>query len=144
MITSAQVHEALGITGKLMELHGENPFKTRAYTVAAYKLSKLRYDFEGKSQQDIESIEGIGKGISAKIFELIATGSTPELRALLERTPAGVIQMLGIKGLGPKKVRQLWLELNCESVGELLYACNENRLVALKGFGEKTQAQVLQ
>ena len=138
------ITDALEITAKLMELHNENPFKTKAYTNAAYKLSKLRYDFEGKSQQDIESIEGIGKGISAKIFELLTTGTTPELKKLLEITPAGVVEMLGIKGLGPKKVRQLWMELQVESIGELLYACNENRLITLKGFGEKTQAQVKQ
>lgn len=144
MMSNDDILEALEITAKLMELHNENPFKTKAYTNAAYKLSKLRYDFEGKTQQEIESIEGIGKGISAKIFELITTGSTKELSDLVEKTPAGVIQMLGVKGLGPKKVRQLWLELQVESVGELLYACNENRLISLKGFGEKTQLAVKQ
>lgn len=143
-MNSDDIIDALDITAKLMELHNENPFKTKAYTNAAYKLSKLRYEFEGKSQEEIEAIEGIGKGISAKIIELIHTGNTVELRALLEKTPEGVVQMLGIKGLGPKKVRQLWLELQVESVGELLYACNENRLTTLKGFGEKTQLQVKQ
>lgn len=136
--------EALEITAKLMELHNENPFKSKAYVNAAFKLSKLRYDFEGKSKEEIEAIEGIGKGISSKITELITTGTTPELAKLIETTPKGVIEMLGIKGLGPKKVRQLWFELQVESVGELLYACNENRLITLKGFGEKTQTQVKQ
>lgn len=143
-MSNNDIIDALDITGKLMELHQENPFKIKAYTNAAYKLSKLRYDFEGKSQTDIQSIEGIGKGIAEKIVELMTSGTTKELSDLLERTPPGVIQMLGVKGLGPKKVRQLWLELTLESVGELLYACNENRLVTLKGFGEKTQAQVQQ
>lgn len=143
-MTNDDITDALDITAKLMELHNENPFKSKAYTNAAYKLSKLRYDFEGKTQQDIESIEGIGKSISAKIFELMSSGSMADLHDLLERTPAGVVEMLGVKGLGPKKVRQLWLELNLESIGELLYACNENRLITLKGFGEKTQAQVKQ
>ena len=64
------------------------------------------------------------------------------LKELVEKTPPGVIEMLSIKGLGPKKVRQLWLELSLESVGELLYACNENRLITLKGFGEKTQKAI--
>jgi DNA polymerase (family X) len=136
--------DALELTAKLMELHNENPFKTKAYTNASYKLSKLRFDFNGKTQQDIESIEGIGKGISSKIIELMQTGSTAELASFYEKTPAGVVQMLGVKGLGPKKVRQLWLDLQIESVGELLYACNENRLITLKGFGNKTQLQVKQ
>jgi DNA polymerase (family 10) len=141
-MNSDEIIDALELTAKLMELHNENPFKTKALSNAAFKLSKLRYDFEGKSKEEIENIEGIGKGISAKIIELLATGTTQELSELCANTPLGVIDMLGIKGLGPKKVRQLWLELGLESVGELLYACNENRLTALKGFGEKTQTQV--
>lgn len=138
------ITDALEITAKLMELHNENPFKTKAYTNAAFKLSKLRYDFEGKTQEEISAIEGIGKSISASIFELISTGTTPELKKLMDNTPPGVVDMLGIKGLGPKKVRQLWTDLQVESIGELLYACNENRLITLKGFGEKTQEQVKQ
>jgi DNA polymerase (family X) len=141
-MSNDEIVEALELTAKLMDLHNDNPFKAKAYTNAAFKLSKLRFDFQGKSQQEIESIEGIGKGISSKIYELMTNGSTSDLGVLLEKTPDGVIEMLGIKGLGPKKVRQLWLELQLESVGELLYACNENRLITLKGFGEKTQLQV--
>jgi len=143
-MSNDDIIDALEITAKLMELHNENPFKTKAITNAAFKLSKLRYDFHGKSQKDIEAIEGIGKSICAKIFELLTTGTTSELKKLLDNTPSGVVEMLGIKGLGPKKVRQLWIELQVESTGELLYACNENRLITLKGFGEKTQAQVKQ
>lgn len=143
-MTSDDIIDAIELTGKLMDLHNENPFKSRAYANAAFRLSKLRYDFNGKTQQDIESIEGLGKGVAGKITELIATGTTVELSKLLSSTPAGVIDMLSVKGLGPKKVRQLWLDLQVESIGELLYACNENRLIALKGFGEKTQAQVKQ
>jgi DNA polymerase (family 10) len=141
-MTNDDITDTLELTAKLMELHGENQFKSRAYTNAAYKLNKLRYDFENKTLNDIEAIEGIGKGIASKIVELLTTGTTKELLELYEKTPQGVVQMLGIKGLGPKKVAQLWKELNVESIGELLYACNENRLTTLKGFGEKTQTQV--
>lgn len=136
--------EALELSAKLMELHGQNVFKTKAYTNAAFKLSKLRYDFTGKTPEEIAAVEGIGKSIASKITELLSTGTTTELKELLGITPLGIIDMLGIKGLGPKKVRQLWQELQLESIGELLYACNENRLISLKGFGEKTQAQVKQ
>ncbi|MDP1799818.1 MAG: helix-hairpin-helix domain-containing protein [Bacteroidota bacterium] len=141
-MNSDDITNALEVTAKLMELHNENPFKIKSIAAAAYKLDKLRYDFEGKTQEEISSIEGIGKSIAAKIHELLTTGTTKELTELYEKTPLGVVEMLGIKGLGPKKVRQLWLELNLESVGELLYACNENRLTTLKGFGEKTQAAI--
>ena len=142
MMSNDEICDALELSGKLLELHGENSFKVRAYSNAAYRLSKLRYDFEGKSLKDIESIEGIGKGIASKINELINQNTTAELDELLKKTPKGVIEMLSVKGLGPKKVAQLWKELQLESVGELLYACNENRLIALKGFGEKTQEAV--
>lgn len=143
-MSSDDIIAHLELMARLMELHDENPFKTRAVSNAAFKLNKLRYNFDGKSKEDIENIEGIGKGISSKILDLVRTNQTPELTELLEKTPPGIIEVLNIKGLGPKKVRQLWKELDIESVGELLYACNENRLTTLKGFGEKTQNQVKQ
>lgn len=143
-MSNDDICDALELSGKLLELHGENPFKVKAYANASFKLSKLRYDFAGKSLEEIENLEGIGKGIAAKISELLQTGTTNELKDLLQRTPRGVIEIMGIKGLGPKKVAMLWHELHIESIGELLYACNENRLTTLKGFGSKTQAAVKQ
>ena len=137
-----EIIDTLELTGKLMDLHGDNPFKSKAFANAAFRLSKMRYDFTGKSQADIASIEGVGSSMAAKIVELKDKGALPEFSKLLEKTPAGLIEMLGVKGLGPKKVRQLWQELQIENIGELLYACNENRLLSLKGFGEKTQLQV--
>ena len=80
----------------------------------------------------------------SKIHETFHRGSLKELEELLSKTPVGVLEILSVKGLGPKKVRTIWKDLEVESVGELLYACNENRLTTLKGFGEKTQAQVKQ
>jgi DNA polymerase (family 10) len=136
--------DALELSGKLLELHNGNPFKIKAYAGAAFRLSKLRYNFEGKTLQEIEGIEGVGKSIASKIFELMQTGSTEELKELVEKTPVGVIDMMSVKGLGPKKVALLWHELHIESIGELLYACNENRLITLKGFGAKTQDSIRQ
>lgn len=141
-MNSDAVLHALDLTGKLMELHGENAFKARAYANAAYRLSRLRFDFNGKTLSDLESIDGVGKGMAEKILAIIEHGTTPDLQKLLEKTPAGVIEMLSVKGLGPKKVAQLWRELAIENIGELHYACGENRLLTLKGFGEKTQEQV--
>lgn len=134
--------KALKLTAKLMELHEENPFKVKAIANAAFRLDKGNADLEGKSIEELGKIEGIGKGIAVKINELNATGGLQELNKFLEITPPGVVDMMNVKGIGPKKVRQLWKELEIESVGELFYACNENRLVELKGFGIKTQEQV--
>jgi len=141
-MSSEDIIDALALTAKLMELHDENSFKTKAIANAAFRLSKLRYNFEGRTKEEIAALEGVGKSIGDKIWVMMETGHLPELKGLLEKTPTGIIELLHIKGLGPKKVRQLWHELQIESPGELLYACNENRLVTLKGFGDKTQAQV--
>lgn len=141
-MNTEEIAQALRLTAQLMELHEENPFKIKSIANAAYKLDKTDMDLAGKSLQELETIEGIGKSIAAKINELQTTNALKELTDMTERTPVGVIEMLGIKGIGPKKVGQLWRELEIESTGELLYACNENRLVTLKGFGAKTQEQV--
>jgi DNA polymerase (family 10) len=141
-MTTEQIADALKLTAQLQELHGANPFKVKALANAAYRLDKTDIDLSGKSLEELSAMEGIGKSIAAKIYELQETGKLKELEEVLAITPAGVIEMLRIKGIGPKKVGQLWRELQVESPGELLYACNENRLIDLKGFGEKTQAAV--
>ncbi len=141
-MTTEEIADALKLTAKLMELHDENPFKIKSIANAAFKLSKTNMDLQDKSLQELEKIDGIGKSIAAKIHELQLTGNLKELDEMISKTPQGVIEMMSIKGIGPKKVAQLWRELEIESVGELLYACNENRLITLKGFGAKTQAEV--
>ncbi len=137
-----EIAKKLKLTSQLMELHNENPFKVKALANSAFKLDKTGINLEGLSLAEIEKIEGIGKSTAQKIVEIQQTGVTKELAALIEKTPVGVIDMMSIKGIGPKKVAQLWKELEVESVGELLYACHENRLVDLKGFGTKTQDAV--
>ncbi len=136
------VADAISLTAKLMELHNENEFKVKSLNAAAFKLNKAQIDIYNTPEAELEKIEGFGKSIVAKIIEYKNTGSTAELNDLLARTPLGVVEMLDIKGIGPKKVGQLWRELEVESIGELLYACNENRLVELKGFGAKTQESI--
>jgi len=141
-MSTEDIADALELTAKLMELHNENPFKIKAISAAAYKLGKTRLNLDGLTVEELTQIEGIGKSIAEKIIELNTHSTTKELTALLGKTPQGLIEVLGIKGLGPKKVALLWKELEIESVTELLYACNENRLIELKGFGLKTQAEI--
>ncbi len=139
-----EIADILKHTAKLMELHGENAFKIRSFQNASFKLDRLTEKLEGKSVEDLEKVDGIGKSLSVKIYHLLSSGNFPELDALKEKTPEGVLEMMSLKGIGPKKVAALWHELNIETIGELLYACNENRLIELKGFGTKTQEQVKQ
>ncbi|MDB4903297.1 MAG: polymerase/3-5 exonuclease PolX [Mucilaginibacter sp.] len=132
----------LRLLSQLMELHDDNPFKIKSLVNAAFKVDKMPYPIAGKTLSELEKIDGIGKSTAGKITELLKTGSITEMEELLAKTPAGVIEMMGIKGIGPKKVAIIWRELGIESVGELFYACNENRLVEAKGFGLKTQEDI--
>ncbi|HXB96165.1 MAG TPA: helix-hairpin-helix domain-containing protein [Puia sp.] len=130
------------LLGKLMDIHGENSFKTKSYSVAAFTLEKLPTSLEGLPLDKITSIKGIGDAIGKKIQEIQQTGELRLLKEYIHKTPQGVIEMLEIKGLGPKKIATIWKEMEVESIGELLYACQENRLLLYKGFGEKTQQSV--
>jgi DNA polymerase (family X) len=137
-----RIADAFSLLGKLMEIHGENSFKSKSYAIAAYNIDRLGVTLEEATAEEIFAIKGIGEAIGKKILELNETGEMRVLREIVERTPAGVLDMMEIKGLGPKKVALLWKELGLESLGELLYACNENRLTLYKGFGAKTQTNI--
>ena len=130
------------LLGKLLELHGENPFKTRSYTNAYLTIKKWPDKIIELPEEELANIKGIGKAIKAKIVELAETGEMQTLNRYLDQTPPGIVEMLGIKGFGPKKIAVIWKELEIETVGELLYAINENRLKDVKGFGEKSQASL--
>ena len=144
MLDCYDIAEKLQLTSKLMELHDGNQFKIKALANGAFRLSKMHIAPEDFTEEKIAQQEGIGKSISKTIVEIAHVGTSKELDKLLGETPAGVVEMLSVKGIGPKKVKQLWKELEVESPGDLLYACYENRLVDLKGFGQKTQESIKQ
>ena len=125
-----------------MDIHGDNSFKARIYGAAAFNIEKLPNQLADTPPEKIASIKGIGESTAKKIAEMLETGKLGVLHEYIAKTPPGVIEMLNIKGIGPKKIQTIWKEMGIESVGELLYACNENRLTLYKGFGEKTQANV--
>jgi DNA polymerase (family 10) len=133
----------LKLTATLLKLHNKNPFKIRTYANAVFPLEKLEQPIGKFSAEEISAIDGIGKSLAASLQEIVATGSFAQLDQLLEQTPEGVLQILNIKGLGAKKVRQIWQELGIESVAELKAACEQGRLAKAKGFGAKTQEKIL-
>jgi len=137
-----KIARTLRLLSQLMELHGENPFKVKSMANAAFKVDKLPFAVAGITLAAMEEVEGLGKSTAAKVWELLQTGSIAELDNLLEKTPPGIAEMLQIKGLGPKKILIVWKDLGIENVGELYYACNENRLIEAKGFGAKTQEEI--
>ena len=125
-----------------MDIHGENAFKIKSYSNAAYTLDRLNDPLEAMTSSQIAGIRGIGDALAQKIVDLLATKKLQILEDYIEKTPAGILEMLKIKGLGPKKIITIWKELGIESIGELLYACEENRLINYKGFGAKTQQSI--
>ncbi len=141
-MTNKEISRALKLIASLGELHDENPFKLKSFTNAAFNVDRAGEALEGKTIEELVKIPGIGKSIAQVILDIQLTGTTSDLTHYASITPAGVIEMLGIKGIGPKKVATIWKELGIESPGELLYACHENRLVELKGFGVKTQETI--
>ena len=139
---NAAIADNFSLLAKLMDIHGENSFKTKTYSVAAFNIEKLPVQLKDTPKEKIFSIKGIGESVGKKIIEMLDTGKLAALDEWIQKTPPGVVEMLNIKGIGPKKIHTIWKEMGIESIGELLYACNENRLTLYKGFGEKTQKNV--
>ncbi len=140
-----EITKVLERIGVYLELKGENPFKIRAYANAARAIERLSEDLSTLvADRRLNTIKGVGKALEEKIRLLSETGELPYFRELEESIPPGLIHMLSIPGLGSKKVRSLHEKLGITTVGELEYACVENRLISLKGFGEKSQTNVLE
>src|SRR5664279_4202045 len=137
-----QIADFFSLLSKLMDIHGENSFKAKSYAIAAFNIEKLPMQLNDTPKEKIFGIKGIGESTGKKIIELLETGKLSILDEIISKTPPGVREMLNIKGIGPKKISTIWKEMEIESIGELLYACNENRLLLYKGFGEKTQKNV--
>ena len=141
-LSNKEIAKQFQLLGQIMELHQENPFKIRSYQSAYITLRKWGTPLSEMAPDQLDNIPGVGKAIKDKIQQLLDTGTIETLERYKSMTPEGIVELLGIKGVGPKKIRQIWKELEIESPGELYYACVENRLVDLKGFGAKTQASI--
>jgi len=138
-MTNKEIAREFQTLAKVMEYQGENTFKIRSYDRAYNTLRKLDDDLSLKSTAELQEIDGIGKAISLKIREIIDTGKLPLLERYKADLPSVVLDLLNVRGLGVKKVKLLVTELQVDSIGELLYAAQENRVVELKGFSQKSQ-----
>ncbi|MES2431629.1 MAG: helix-hairpin-helix domain-containing protein [Bacteroidota bacterium] len=139
---NSQIADSFSLLAKLMDIHGENSFKSKSYAITAFHIEKLEVQLSEIEQEKISTLKGIGDSSAKKIIEILDTGELKALNDILQKTPKGIVEMLNIKGIGPKKISVIWKEMEIESIGELLYACQENRLKLYKGFGEKTQNSV--
>ena len=144
-VDSSSVGEVLQEIALLLELKGDNPFKIKAYSNAARSIEILEEDLARVIREGrLKEIKGIGDALAHQITELVNTGKLQVYEDLRSSVPPGHLEMLKIPGLGPKKIKALYDALDIKTVGELEYACLENRLVELQGFGQKTQEKILQ
>ena len=97
------IADNFSLLAKLMDIHGENSFKTKSYSSASFAIEKLLVQLASLPEDKIFSIKGVGEAIGKKIIEQIQTGRLPLLDSYLEKTPAGILEMLAIKGIGPKR-----------------------------------------
>lgn len=134
----------LNTIADLMEIKGENVFKCNAYRNAARSIEIYEGDFQKLIEnREISELKGIGKSLAEKIETFAKTGTLNVYDELKKEFPEGILEMLKIVGMGPKKVKAVYEKLGIKNVGELEYACIENRLVELQGFGLKTQSKIL-
>src|SRR5213594_1386908 len=128
----------------LLELKGENPFKVKAYATGARVIESLPEEPAVLVQKGIlRNVKGIGQTLEGTVTELVTTGRSTVYEELKAAFPASLLDMATIPGLGPKKLKAIYDQLGISTVGELEYACIENRLVGLQGFGQKTQEKIL-
>jgi DNA polymerase (family 10) len=139
-----EVAQILEQIGTLLELKGENPFKCRAYHNASRIVGALTTDINSLVQSgELKNIKGIGEGLADKISELTQTGKLKYYEDLKRSLPEGLVQMLRIQGLGPKRIKVLYDQLGIKTVDQLKEACEKHRLAEIDGFGEKTEENIL-
>lgn len=138
-----QIVDVLQEIAILLDLKGENPFKSRAYTNAARAIDQLSDPIDKLvAENRLREVQGVGDAIAKKIQELVKTGKLTYHEQLKATIPPGLLPMLRIPGLGPRKVRALHQQLGISTVEELEQACREGKVAQLAGFGAKTQANI--
>jgi len=142
-MTKSEIAAVLEEVAALLELKGENPFKIRAYTNAARSLETFGGNISNlQDEEGLSKIPGIGKSIAEKIKELAATGSLRYLEELRTAFPAAILELFSISGLGAKKIKALYEQLQVSSIEQLRQACETGRVAELPGFGETTQSKI--
>src|SRR5262245_10905035 len=144
---NAEVVKIFEELGDLLEIQNANPFRVRAYRNAARTLGDLPEslaEIVADSDRRLEDIPGIGHDLAEKIKTIVSTGTLPQVEELRAQVPAGVVEMLRIPGLGPKKAAALFKELSIVNLEMLKAAAESGAVAKLKGFGEKTAKSILE
>ena len=143
-MSNSTIVDIFELTAKLIDLHDLDDVRAKVYTSAAYNLDRFAGKLENMDFGQLVQLQGVGKLTAGKIIEIVETGTTKELQELIEKTPKGLLEVFKIKGLGVKKIKVLWNQLSITSIQELKIAAETGKVAALKGFGEKIQASVLE
>ncbi len=130
-----QIIDVLELLVKLWDLHGLNEFKSKNLAFAARGLDKFPGLIANLSEDELLAIPGVGKVVVKIVQDVATSGTCSDMEQIIEQTPPGLLLLLKIKGLGPKKVRTIWQELQITEIDDLLAACEDGRLANLKGFG---------
>jgi DNA polymerase (family 10) len=130
----------------LLDIQGANQYRVRAYRNAARNIQTMRQNLRDMAddKEALKKLPGIGEDLAKKIQVIVETGELPQLDKLKAELPAGLLEMLDIEGLGPKRVKQLYQELGIENKAELMLAAQDGRISKLEGFGEKIENNILQ
>src|SRR5882672_9132920 len=139
-----EIAQILDEIGTLLELKGENPFKSRAYHNAARIIADLNQDLHLLVQEkNLTTIKGIGEGIAEKITELVVKGKSPYYDELQRSLPAGLLEIIRVQGVGPKRAKVLYDKLKVKDIASLEKAVKDGKIAKLEGFGEKSQENIL-
>ncbi|HUY03266.1 MAG TPA: DNA polymerase/3'-5' exonuclease PolX [Rhodocyclaceae bacterium] len=144
-IHNADIARIFGEIADLLEIQGANPFRIRAYRNAARIVGELGRDIRGMADrgEDLTALPGIGDDLAAKMREILASGSCALLERLHRELPPAIGALLQLPGLGPKRVKALYHELDVETLEQVYRAARDGRIRRLHGFGEKTEQNIL-
>lgn len=143
-LTNSDIADILQLDGKLLDLHDTDPVRAKAYVDSVFTLERLDKQIAGMTPAQIGQIRVYGKILQPAILEILETGTLAELAELAEKTPAGIFEVMQVKGLGIKKVKALWKDLQITGLESLREACEKGVIAQLKGFGVKTQESILE
>lgn len=143
-MSNSEIAEIIELTGKLLDLHDQDEMRSKTYLGMIFSLERLEENLSELNVEELQKIRGIGKLMSANILEIVKTGTLKELQDLISVTPEGVFEMFKVKGIGVKKIKLLWKEIGIDNINDLKIACENGKIAGIKGFGEKTQAAILE
>lgn len=143
-MNNSQISDSFGLLSKLIDIHGDNSFKAKTYSIASFNIDKLPKQLSEMTDIEIKNLKGLGPAVQSKIKEILNAGTINELEEYLNNTPDGILEFMNIRGLGPKKIHLLWKEAHIETIDELKMACMNGVLRKYKGFSEKQEASILE